>query len=113
MGYSNGNCQHGDFMVSRSSNLGGAVNYDSRCWNVKSQTYGYTNLKDACFESKCVDGKVSVKVDGVWKTCASEGSLIKGKKVVIECPEVDTFCTVESNCDNSCTAQGTCINGTC
>lgn len=27
---------------------------------------GYSNLADSCFESSCVDGQVSVKVDGKW-----------------------------------------------
>ncbi|KRX00137.1 hypothetical protein PPERSA_10636 [Pseudocohnilembus persalinus] len=113
MGYSNGNCQYGDYMTKIAARVGGAVNYDSRCWDIKSQTAGYSNLADSCFESSCVDGQVSVKVDGKWQTCKQEGDLIYGKNVVLECPEFDTFCIVESNCDNSCTAQGTCINGTC
>lgn len=48
-------------MVSISDSAGGTVGKDSRCLNVDGNPYGY-----ACFEATCIDGVISVNIDGDW-----------------------------------------------
>ncbi|XP_051150970.1 uncharacterized protein LOC127265279 [Andrographis paniculata] len=122
--YSDGSCTDTNSARSPDRMLGEVRGSNSRCMASSLVRNGFvrgsTTQGNGCYQHRCIDNKLEVAVDGIWKACSVNGGAVQfpGFNGELICPAYHELCNVEpvpasGQCPNSCNFNGDCVDGRC
>ncbi|PWA76931.1 EGF-like, conserved site-containing protein [Artemisia annua] len=122
--YSDGSCIDTNSAREPDRMLGEVRGSNSRCMASSLVRNGFVRGSmtqgNGCYQRRCINNRLEVAVDGVWKVCPEAGGPVQfpGFNGELICPAFHELCSADpiltsGQCPSSCNSNGDCVDGKC